>query len=79
MDLRNPAMAKLTIIAVWATLGGLPSGLVIGLFLLVYEDGHRRGLLPPQPHPVPLGLREAFPTVAVLASRLAAGDRNPER
>jgi hypothetical protein len=74
MDLRNPAMIRLTIVALVATTGGLPSGLVIGLFILVYEDGHRRGVLPPQPEPIPLGVREAFPTVAKLVSHRRDGE-----
>jgi hypothetical protein len=74
MDLRNPAMMRLVIVAVVATTGGLPSGFAIGLFILVYEDGHRRGVLPPQPERIPLGVREAFPTVAKLVSRLRGGE-----
>ena len=70
MDLRNPAMIRLLCVALTATIGGLPSGMAMGLFILVYEDGHRRGVLPPQPEPVSFGVREAFPTVAKLASRL---------
>ena len=73
MDLRNPAMIRLVFITLVATIGGLPSGLAMGLFILVYEDGHRRGVLPPQPHSIPLGLRKAFPTVARLVSRLRGG------
>jgi hypothetical protein len=74
MDLRNPAMLRLVIVALVATIGGLLSGLAVGLFILVYEDGHRRGVLPPQPHPIPLGVRKAFPTVARLVSRLRGGE-----
>jgi hypothetical protein len=70
MDLRNPAMIRLVIVALVATVGGLPSGLAIGVFILVYEDGHRKGVLPPQPEPIPLGVRESFPTIAKLVSRL---------
>jgi hypothetical protein len=75
MDLRNPAMARLVFITMVATAGGLPSGLAMGVFLLVYEDGHRRGVLPPQPEKIPLGVREAFPTVAKLVSRLGSDER----
>jgi hypothetical protein len=75
MDLRNPAMIRLVFVTLVATTGGLPSGLAIGLFILVYEDGHRRGVLPPQPERIPLGVREAFPTVARLASRLGSDER----
>jgi hypothetical protein len=74
MDLRNPAMMRLVIVVVVATTGGLPSGFAIGLFILVYESGHRRGVLPPQPHRIPLGVGKAFPTVARLASRLRDGE-----
>jgi hypothetical protein len=74
MDLRNPAMIRLVFVALVATIGGLPSGLAMGLFILVYEDGHRRGVLPPQPHRIPLGVRKAFPTVARLVSRLRGGE-----
>ena len=74
MDLRNPAMTRLTFLVLWTTTGGLPSGLAMGLFILVYEDGHRRGVLPPQPNKIPLGVREAFPTVARLVSRLRGGE-----
>ncbi len=74
MDLRNPAMMRLVIVALVATLGGLLSGLAIGLFILVYESGHRRGVLPPQPHRIPLGVRKAFPTVARLVARLRGGE-----
>jgi len=74
MDLRNPAMTRLAIVALVATIGGLPSGLAMGLFILVYEDGHRRGVLPPQPERISFGVREAFPTVAKLVSRLRDGE-----
>ena len=74
MDLRNPAMIRLVIVALVATSGGLASGLAVGLFILVYEDGHRRGVLPPQPERIPLGVREAFPTVARVVSRLRDGE-----
>lgn len=73
MDLRNPAMLRMLVVALVATVGGLMSGLAIGLFILVYEDGHRRGVLPPQPEPIPLGVGKAFPTVARLVSRLRDG------
>jgi hypothetical protein len=36
----------LTFLTIWALLGGLPSGLVMGLFFLVYEHGHKKGILP---------------------------------
>ena len=74
MDLRNPAMIRLVIVALVATTGGLWSGLAMGLFILVYEDGHRRGVLPPQPERIPLGVPQAFPTVAKLVSRLRGGE-----
>ena len=74
MDLRNPAMIRLVIVALVATIGGLPSGLAIGLFILVYESGHRRGVLPPQPEGISFGVREAFPTVAKLVSRFRDGE-----
>ena len=74
MDLRNPAMIRLTFLVLWTTAGGLLSGIAIGLFILVYENGHRRGVLPPQPERIPLGVREAFPTVARLVSRLRHGE-----
>ena len=74
MDLRNPAMIRLICVALTATVGGLPSGVAVGLFILVYENGHRRGVLPPQPERIPLGVREAFPTVAKLASRLRGNE-----
>ncbi|HUE46266.1 MAG TPA: hypothetical protein VMO81_08455 [Aestuariivirgaceae bacterium] len=67
-------MIRLVFVALVATIGGLPSGLAIGLFILVYEDGHRKGVLPPQPHRIPLGVREAFPIVAKLVSRLRGGE-----
>jgi hypothetical protein len=74
MDLRNPAMIRMLFVALVATIGGLPSGLAMGLFILVYEDGHRRGVLPPQPERIPLGVRKAFPTIARLVSRLRGGE-----
>ena len=74
MDFRNSALIRLVFIALVATTGGLASGLAMGLFILVYEDGHRRGVLPPQPEPIPLGVREAFPTVSKLVSRLRGGE-----
>ena len=46
MDIRYLAMA--IFITGWATLGGVLSGFVMGLFFLVYQDGYRRGVLPPQ-------------------------------
>jgi hypothetical protein len=70
MDLRNPAMIRLVIVALVATVAGPWSGLAIGLFILVYEDGHRRGVLPPQPHRIPLGVRKSFPMISKLVSRL---------
>ena len=36
MDLRNAAMIRLVFVALVATTGGLPSGLAMGLFILVY-------------------------------------------
>ena len=74
MDLRNPAMIRLICVALVATVAGLPSGLAIGLFILGYEDGHRRGVLPPQPKPIPLGVREAFPLLTKLVSRLRGNE-----
>jgi hypothetical protein len=74
MDLRNPAMIRLVFVALVAMIGGLPSGFAVGLFILVYEKGHRRGVLPPQPERIPLGVREAFPTVAKLVSRLRGNE-----
>lgn len=44
MDLRFLAMGIFLI--VWSTLGGIPSGIVMGLFFLVYQDGCRKGVLP---------------------------------
>jgi hypothetical protein len=44
MDLRFLAMGIFLI--VWSTLGGLLSGIVMGLFFMVYQDGCRKGVLP---------------------------------
>lgn len=45
MDLRFLAMGIFLI--VWSTLGGVLSGIVMGLFFIVYQDGCRKGVLPP--------------------------------
>jgi hypothetical protein len=48
MDLRNKALAQLVFLTVWTTVCGPLSGLTMGLFVLVYRDGRRKGVLPPQ-------------------------------
>ena len=48
MDLRNFAFGRLIFLTAWTTIGGPASGLVMGLFFIVYQDGHRKGVLPPQ-------------------------------
>lgn len=49
MDFRNFAMARLVFLTLWATVCGPLSGITMGLFFLVYQDGYRKGVLPPQP------------------------------
>ena len=73
MDLRYLAMAAF--ITAWATLGGVLSGFVMGLFFLVYQDGCRRGVLPPQGDR-PLSSLVALPTVTTLTSRLIGDYRH---
>ncbi|MFW6077560.1 MAG: hypothetical protein ACOC71_07390 [Hyphomicrobiales bacterium] len=78
MDLRNPAMTRLTFLVAWTTACGLPSGFFMGLFFLVFQDGYRKGVLPPQQglrEALPRDLQEAFPTVARLASQVRDSDR----
>lgn len=48
MDLRNLAMAQLAFLTLWTTVCGPLSGFTMGLFFLVYQDGRRKGVLPPQ-------------------------------
>jgi hypothetical protein len=39
-------LARLTFLALWSTACGPASGLAMGMFFLVYNDGHRKGVLP---------------------------------
>ena len=48
MDVRYFTMAKLIFLVMWTTVCGPLSGFTMGLFFLVYQDGYRRGVLPPQ-------------------------------
>ena len=50
MDLRTLAIGIFLI--AWATLGGVLSGIVMGLFFIVYQDGYRKGVLAPQDRPL---------------------------
>jgi hypothetical protein len=72
MDLRHLALA--IFLTAWATLGGLLSGIVMGLFFVVYQDGYRKGVLPPQGDRPLLDLA-SLPTFAALTSRLSGGHR----
>lgn len=57
MDLRFLAMGIFLI--VWSTLGGILSGFVMGLFFIVYQDGCRKGVLPPVTDRMLFGSRAA--------------------
>lgn len=72
MDLRHLAMA--IFLTIWATLGGLLSGIVMGLFFVVYQDGYRKGVLPPQGEQSLADLM-GWPTFAALTSRLSGDQR----
>jgi hypothetical protein len=73
MDLRTIAMAMFLV--AWATLGGLLSGITMGLFFLVYRDGHRKGVLPPQGDRPLAALLNELPKFAVLTDRFSRGLR----
>ena len=73
MDLRTLAMAMFLV--AWATLGGLLSGLTMGLFFLVYRDGQRKGVLPPQGDRPLAALLGGVPAFAMLTARSSRGNR----
>ena len=41
-------MTRLLFLVLWTTICGPLSGLTMGLFMLVYLDGKRKGVLPPR-------------------------------
>ena len=69
MDFRYLTMAKLIFLVTWATVCGPLSGVTMGLFFLVYQDGYRKGVLPPQPDRPFKGFFGDVPSFAVLTSR----------
>lgn len=74
MDLRNFALARLLFLVTWTTVCGPLSGFTMGLFLLVYQDGYRKGILPPQGDKPLFGFlgelpNMAMPRFAMLTSR----------
>jgi hypothetical protein len=73
MDLRTFAMGLFLV--AWATLGGLLSGVTMGLFFLVYQDGHRKGVLPPQGDRPLAALLGEVPAFAMLTARFSRGNR----
>ena len=73
MDIRTFAMGLF--LAAWATLGGLPSGIVMGLFFLVYQDGYRKGVLPPQGDRPLAAHLDVQPAFAMLTARIGRGGR----
>jgi hypothetical protein len=73
MDLRTFAMGMFLV--AWATLGGLLSGVTMGLFFLVYQDGQRKGVLPPQGERPLAALLDELPAFAMVAARFGRGTR----
>lgn len=71
MELRTLAMAVFLI--TWSTLGGLLSGIVMGLFFIVYQDGYRKGVLPPQREGRTFGFLDSPSALASLTSRFSGG------
>jgi hypothetical protein len=73
MDLRTFAMGMFLV--AWATLGGLLSGVTMGLFFLVYQDGQRKGVLPPQGERPLAALLYEVPAFGMLSARFNRGNR----
>jgi hypothetical protein len=48
MDFSNRALAQLAFLTLWTVICGPLSGFTMGMFVLVYRDGRRKGVLPPQ-------------------------------
>lgn len=75
MDVRYFTMAKLIFLVLWTTVCGPLSGFTMGLFFLVYQDGYRKGVLPPQPDRPFKGFFGDVPSFAVLTSRFSNNHR----
>ena len=75
MDSRYFATAKLIFLVLWTTVCGPLSGFTMGLFFLVYQDGYRKGVLPPQADRPFKGFFGDVPSFAVLTSRFSSGHR----
>lgn len=71
MDLRNLALGRLVFLTLWATVCGPISGLTMGMFFLVYDDGYRKGVLAPEADLPLLGRLDSVPAFASLASRFS--------
>jgi len=73
MDFRHFAIARLVFLIVWATVCGPLSGFTMGLFFLVYQDGYRKGILPPQGG---RALTDVPPRFATVAARFGGGQHS---
>jgi hypothetical protein len=70
MEFSKFAIARLAFLTLWATVCGPLSGFTMGLFFLVYQDGYRKGILPPQGN---RALTELMPNLSVVTSRFGGG------
>ena len=75
MEFRYLTMAKLIFLVLWTTVCGPLSGFTMGLFFLVYQDGYRKGVLPPQSDRPFMGFFGDVPSFAVLTSRFSSDHR----
>ncbi|MFW6076179.1 MAG: hypothetical protein ACOC71_00370 [Hyphomicrobiales bacterium] len=73
MDFRNLALGRLIFLTLWAIVCGPLSGFTMGLFFLVYQDGYRKGVLPPQEDQPLRGFLGTLPQT--LTSRLSSSAR----
>jgi len=73
MEFSSFAIARLVFLTLWATVCGPLSGFTMGLFFLVYQDGHRKGVLPPQSD---RSLLELMSNFSSLTARFSGGHRS---
>jgi hypothetical protein len=73
MNIRNFAQGRLIFLTLWTIVCGPLSGFTMGLFFLVYQDGYRKGVLPPQEDQPLLGFLGTLPET--LTARLNGSHR----
>lgn len=71
MDFGNFPLGRLVFLTLWTTVCGPISGLTMGMFFLVYDDGYRKGVLAPEKDRPLLGRLDDLPFFGSFAARFS--------